>query len=100
LTETAPVVSVNTAKHNRPGVGPRCAVWSYIGARIAGARDNVMAGYWRDEWRTRAVLDTELVSHRRSGAYRGRPSLHHGRRGEIIVLANAEVPRPIWRRRL
>jgi long-chain acyl-CoA synthetase len=99
LTETAPVVSVNTAKHNRPeSVGlPLRGVELRIGAHdeLLVRGDNVMAGYWRDEQATRAVLDTE-------GWFRTGDQARiedgylfiTGRLKEIIVLANGEKIAP------
>jgi long-chain acyl-CoA synthetase len=100
LTETSPVVSVNTENDNRPdSVG-----LPLPGIQVALGTDNellvrgagVMAGYWLNPDATSAVIDKDGWLH--SGDQAGiAPSGHisiTGRLKEIIVLANGEKVAP------
>lgn len=99
LTETAPVVSVNTARRNRPeSVGPPLrGVELKIGAHdeLLVRGENVMRGYWRDDAATRAVLDADGWFRTGDQARIEDGHLYiTGRLKEIIVLANGEKVAP------
>ncbi len=100
LTETSPVVAVNTETDNRPEtVGlPLPGVEVAIGADsellVRGA--NVMSGYWANQDASRAVIDREWWLHtgdQASIADSGHITIT-GRIKEIIVLANGEKIAP------
>jgi long-chain acyl-CoA synthetase len=100
LTETSPVVSVNTKEDNRPEtVGrPLPGVEVAIGAdsELLVRGPNVMPGYWRNPDATAAVIDRQGWLHTGDQARitdRGHIIIN-GRLKEIIVLANGEKVAP------
>ena len=100
LTETSPVISVNTESNNRPEtVGlPLPGVEVKLGADsellVRGA--SVMAGYWQNETASAAIIDSDGWLH--SGDQASITASGHiiitGRIKEIIVLANGEKVAP------
>jgi long-chain acyl-CoA synthetase len=101
LTETSPVVSVNTESDNRPeSVGlPLPGVEAAIGAdsELLVRGPNVMSGYWRNPVASAAVIDRQGWLHTGDQA-RIAASGHitiTGRIKEIIVLANGEKVAPV-----
>lgn len=100
LTETSPVVSVNTEEDNLPGsVGrPLPGVEAAIGAdsELLVRGPIVMSGYWRNPEASKAVIDQEGWLH--SGDQARIVDSGHiiitGRLKEIIVLANGEKIAP------
>jgi len=100
LTETSPVISVNTENDNRPDtVGlPLPGVEVKLGANseLLARGSNVMAGYWHHETASAAIIDQEGWLH--SGDQAQITASGHiiitGRIKEIIVLANGEKIAP------
>ena len=100
LTETSPVVAVNSLADNRPDtVGlPLSGVEVMIGAdsELLVRGSNVMSGYWRNPEASAAVIDRQGWLHTGDQA-RIAASGHvtiTGRLKEIIVLANGEKIAP------
>lgn len=100
LTETSPVIAVNTLEDNRPGtVGkPLPGVEVRIGEQdeLQVRGPNVMLGYWNNPEATRAALDREGWLHTGDQARldeAGRITIT-GRLKEIIVMANGEKVPP------
>lgn len=100
LTETSPVVSVNTPGDNRPATvgrplpGVEVAVAESGELLVRGA--NVMLGYWRDEAATAAVVDRDGWLHTGDLARidgEGHVTIT-GRLKEIIVLSTGEKVPP------
>jgi long-chain acyl-CoA synthetase len=100
LTETSPVISVNTADSNDPATVGRPLPG--VETRIAGNGEllvrgpTVMSGYWRDQEATDAVIDSEGYFHTGDIAEmdaRGRLKIV-GRLKEIIVLSTGEKVPP------
>ncbi len=99
LTESSPIISVNTPEHNVP---------ASIGLPLHGVRvrvnetdellakgPNVMLGYWKNEEATRAVIDDDGWLHSGDRARIENGYIHIvGRLKEIIVLANGEKVPP------
>jgi long-chain acyl-CoA synthetase len=100
LTETSPVVAVNTEEENLPAtVGlPLPGVEVKIAAKgeLLVRGKSVMAGYWRNAAATRAVIDPDGWFH--TGDLARLDEKGHltitGRLKEIIVLANGEKVPP------
>ncbi len=100
LTETSPVVAVNTPADNRPeSVGlPLPGIEVALGkeSELLIRGQNVMSGYWRNPHATAAALDKEGWLH--SGDQARILASGHivitGRLKEIIVLANGEKVSP------
>jgi long-chain acyl-CoA synthetase len=100
LTETSPVISVNTESDNRPDtVGlPLPGVEVKLGAdsELLTRGASVMAGYWRNETASAAIIDSDGWLH--SGDQASITASGHiiitGRIKEIIVLANGEKVAP------
>ena len=100
LTETAPVVSVNSPSDNRPEtVGqPLPGVEVTLGAdsELLVRGQNVMSGYWRNPDATAKVIDERGWLH--TGDQASITSSGHviitGRLKDIIVLANGEKIAP------
>ena len=99
LTETSPAISLAVLNDNRPdsvgsllpGVEVKIAADDEIICRGA----NVMAGYWRNQEATDAVLDSEGWFHTGDcGRLDGKHLYITGRLKEIIVLANGEKVPP------
>lgn len=96
LTETSPVVAVNTERDNRPEtVGrPLPGVEVKLGAEneLLVRGPNLMSGYWQDPVATAAAIDREGWLH--TGDQARLDDDGHiaitGRLKEIIVLANGE----------
>jgi long-chain acyl-CoA synthetase len=100
LTETSPVVSVNSLTDNRPEtVGkPLAGVQVMIGAEgeLLVRGPSLMSGYWRNPGATAAAIDDQGWLHSGDQA-RINASGHItiiGRLKEIIVLANGEKVAP------
>jgi long-chain acyl-CoA synthetase len=100
LTETSPVVSVNTRDDNRPDTVGRPLPGVEVRLSEEGellVRDGcVMAGYWRNPEATAAAVDPDGWLHtgdRASIDDAGRITIT-GRLKEIIVLANGEKVAP------
>ncbi len=100
LTETSPVVSVNSLADNRPEtVGPPLpGVEATVGAdsELLVRGPNLMAGYWRNPAASAAAVDRQGWLHTGDQA-RIAASGHitiTGRIKEIIVLANGEKVAP------
>ncbi len=99
LTESSPVISVNTPEHNVP---------ASIGLPLHGVRvkvsendelfakgPSVMMGYWKNEQATRAVIDDAGWLHSGDRARIENGFIHIvGRLKEIIVMANGEKVPP------
>ena len=99
LTESSPVISVNTPEHNVP---------ASIGLPLHGVRvqvddndqllakgPNLMLGYWKNEEATRAVIDADGWLHSGDRARIENGYIHIvGRIKDIIVLANGEKVPP------
>jgi len=101
LTETSPVVSVNTPADNRPEtVGrPLSGIEVTVGeqSELLVRGPHVMSGYWRDPDASAAVIDRQGWLHTGDQA-RIADSGHiiiTGRIKEIIVLANGEKISPV-----
>jgi len=100
LTETSPVISVNTESDNRPDtVGlPLPGIEVKLGANseLLARGSNVMAGYWSNQAASAAIIDSEGWLH--SGDQASITASGHiiitGRLKEIIVLANGEKVAP------
>ena len=100
LTETSPVVSVNSLAANDPAsVGQ-----ALPGVEVSlGERDEllvrgpiVMQGYWRDPQATRAILDDQGWLHTGDQArLDGRRVTITGRIKDILVLSNGEKVAPV-----
>ena len=100
LTETSPVVSVNSLAANDPAsVGQ-----ALPGVEVTlGERDEllvrgpiVMQGYWRDQEATRAILDAQGWLHTGDQArLDGRRVTITGRIKDILVLSNGEKVAPV-----
>ena len=101
LTETSPVISVNTEADNHPeSVGqPLPGVQVAIGAdqELLVRGDNVMSGYWTDPDASAAVIDQHGWLHTGDQASidAGGHITITGRIKEIIVLANGEKISPL-----
>lgn len=100
LTETSPVVSVNSVGNNRPEtVGqplPGVEVRVAENGELLIRGESVMAGYWRNPQATAAAIDGDGWFHSGDLA-RIEPSGHltiTGRLKEIIVLSNGEKVPP------
>lgn len=100
LTESSPVISVNTLTDNRPGtVGkplPGVAVRIGDQGELLARGPNIMLGYWNNPEATAAVLDREGWLHTGDQARlddEGRITIT-GRLKEIIVMANGEKVPP------
>lgn len=100
LTETSPVVSVNSVGNNRPEtVGqplPGVEVRVAENGELLIRGESVMAGYWRNPQATAAAIDSDGWFHSGDLA-RIEPSGHltiTGRLKEIIVLSNGEKVPP------
>ncbi len=95
LTETSPVIASNSATEHRPGsVGKVCAG---LEVRITGEGEiqvrgpSVMAGYFRDESRTRAAFDGEWLKTDDCGRLDEDGFLYvHGRRKYMILGPGGE----------
>ena len=100
LTETSPVISVNTESDNRPDtVGlPLPGVEVKLGAdsELLARGANVTAGYWHNQSASAALIDSDGWLH--SGDQAQITASGHiiitGRLKEIIVLANGEKVAP------
>ena len=99
LTETSPVVSVNTPANNNPdSVGPPLPG---VEVRI-GARDELLIrgpgitrGYWNDRQATARLIDAEGWLHSGDQARLVNGRIHiTGRLKEILVLSNGEKVPP------
>jgi long-chain acyl-CoA synthetase len=96
LTETSPVVSVNTPEDNRPEtVGrplPEVEVKLSDNFELLVRGPNVMAGYWHDPGATEAAIDPDGWFH--TGDRAAFDDAGHivitGRLKDIIVLSNGE----------
>ncbi|WP_421620933.1 AMP-dependent synthetase/ligase [Alkalilimnicola ehrlichii] len=100
LTESSPVISVNTLEDNRPGtVGkPLPGVEVRIGEQgeLLARGPNIMLGYWNNPEATAAALDRDGWLHTGDQARlddEGRITIT-GRLKEIIVMANGEKVPP------
>jgi len=100
LTETSPVVSVNSEADNRPEtVGqPLAGVEVMLAAEneLLVRGPNVMSGYWRNPEATEAAIDSQGWLHtgdQATVAESGHITIT-GRLKEIIVLANGEKVAP------
>ncbi|MDA8412549.1 MAG: long-chain fatty acid--CoA ligase [Desulfobacteraceae bacterium] len=100
LTETSPVISVNSLEDNRPEtVGrPLSGVEVEIGANseLLVRGPNLMSGYWRNPDATAAVIDRQGWLHTGDQARIAASGqiIITGRLKEIIVLANGEKVAP------
>jgi long-chain acyl-CoA synthetase len=100
MTETSPVISVNTTRDNDPLTVGRPVQWleSAIAAdgELLVRGPNIMMGYWRDGDATDAVIDEEEFLH--TGDVARMDKNGHlaivGRKKEIIVLSNGEKVPP------
>lgn len=100
LTETSPVVSVNTPEDNLPAtVGrplPGVAVKSAANGELLVRGPQVMIGYWHNEAATRAAIDRDGWFH--TGDLARLDAAGHitltGRLKEIIVLSTGEKVPP------
>ncbi len=100
LTETSPVVSVNTVNHNIPSsIGrPLHGVEVKIGTsdELLVKGDSVMMGYWQDEEATRRVIDEDGWLHTGDKAKIEDGFIFiTGRLKDIIVMANGEKVAPV-----
>jgi len=100
LTETSPVVSVNTVKHNIPSsIGrPLHGVEVKIGGsdELLVKGDSVMMGYWQDEEATRRVINDDGWLHTGDKARIEDGFIFiTGRLKDIIVMANGEKLAPV-----
>lgn len=99
LTETSPVISVNTIENNNPsGVGPplpgiEVKIGTYDELLVRGSC--VMQGYWNRPEATADIIDTEGWLHTgdRAALVNGHLQIT-GRLKEIIVLSNGEKVSP------
>lgn len=99
LTETSPIISVNTPEHNvPPSIGlPLHGVRVRTGENdeLLAKGPNVMLGYWKDEEATRQMIDADGWLHSGDRASIENGFIHIiGRLKEIIVLANGEKVPP------
>jgi long-chain acyl-CoA synthetase len=100
LTETSPVISVNTESDNRPeSVGqplPGVDVMLAAENELLVRGPNLMAGYWQNPQATKAAIDRQGWLH--TGDQAEIAASGHiaitGRLKEIIVLANGEKVAP------
>ncbi|KAF0219323.1 MAG: long-chain acyl-CoA [Geobacteraceae bacterium] len=100
LTETSPVISVNTIEDNMPAtVGlpfPGVEVKTAADEELLVRGPNVMLGYWRNEEATKAVIDDDGWLH--TGDMARIDAKGHiritGRIKEIIVLSTGEKVPP------
>lgn len=100
LTESSPVISVNTLDHNRPDtIGlPLRGVEIAIGEddELFARGSNVMMGYWNNEEATREAIDSEGWLHTGDQAAIEDGYIRIiGRLKEILVLANGEKVPPV-----
>lgn len=100
LTESSPVISVNTEEYNRPDtIGlPLRGVEVAIGEEdeLLARGSNVMVGYWNNEEATRQAIDEEGWLHTGDQAAIDAGYLRIiGRLKEILVLANGEKVPPV-----
>ncbi len=100
LTETSPVVSVNTLEHNIPSsIGrPLEGVEVKIGDsdELMVKSDSVMMGYWHDVEATKRVLDEDGWFHTGDKAKIEDGFIFiTGRLKDIIVMANGEKIAPV-----
>jgi len=99
LTETSPVLAVNTPEKNDPSsVGiilPNIQVRIGENDEIQAKGDNIMLGYWHNEQATREIFSVDGWLHTGD---KGKIENEHlyitGRIKEIIVLANGEKISP------
>ncbi len=100
LTESSPVISVNTLAHNRPDtIGlPIRGVEVAIGENdeLLARGSNIMMGYWNNEEATRDAIDDEGWLHSGDQAAFDNGYIRIiGRLKEILVLANGEKVPPV-----
>ncbi|NNE37318.1 MAG: AMP-binding protein, partial [Gammaproteobacteria bacterium] len=100
LTETSPVVSVNTVEHNIPSsIGrPLQGVEVKIGEsdELLVKGDSVMMGYWQDDEATRRVINDDGWLHTGDKARIEDGFIFiTGRLKDIIVMANGEKVAPV-----
>jgi long-chain acyl-CoA synthetase len=100
LTETSPVVSVNTVEHNIPtSIGrPLQGVDVKIGENdeLMVKGESVMMGYWQDEEATKRVIDVDGWLHTGDKARIDDGYIFiTGRLKDIIVMANGEKVAPV-----
>jgi long-chain acyl-CoA synthetase len=100
LTESSPVISVNTTEHNRPDtIGlPLRGIEVAIGQddELLARGSNVMMGYWGNEEATRKAIDEDGWLHTGDqAAIDGGYLRIIGRLKEILVLANGEKVPPV-----
>jgi long-chain acyl-CoA synthetase len=100
LTETSPVVSVNTVEHNIPAsIGrPLHDVEVAIGEQdeLLVRGDSVMMGYWQDPESTAEVIDKDGWLHTGDKARIEDGFIYiTGRIKDIIVMANGEKVAPV-----
>lgn len=100
LTETSPVVSVNTVTHNRPTSIGR----ALEGVEVSIGKDDellvrgesVMMGYWQDQAETNRVIDEDGWLHTGDKARLEDGFIYiTGRIKDIIVLATGEKVSPV-----
>lgn len=99
LTETSPIISVNTLESNLPeSVGvPIRGIQVRIGSddELLVKGDNVMLGYWNNQAATAQVLDHDGWLHTGDQARLERGHIHiSGRLKDILVLSNGEKVSP------
>ncbi len=100
LTESSPVISVNTLEHNKPdSIGlPLRGVEVAIGENdeLLSRGDNVMLGYWQNAEATQSVIDAEGWLHTGDQASIDDEGFIRitGRLKDILVLANGEKVPP------
>jgi len=99
LTETSPVLTVNTFSDNIPdSIGiPLHGVELKIGDKneLLARGKNIMLGYWNNPQATAEVLDDQgWLSTGDSARFEGRHVFITGRLKEILVLANGEKVSP------